>query len=134
MAAIAKVQLKYLDEDNKYRRNLSNQYKLGLEGVPNLRIIKESPYTCKSSKHLFQISLETTHPGNDRDNLIQYLHSNEIYPGVHYIDNTNYSMYANRSLPNSKKYSNSLLSLPLHLNLLEEDINRIVEKIRKYIL
>lgn len=134
MAAIAKVQLKYLDEDNRYRRKLSNQYMLGLDGVPNLIFIKESPYTLKSSKHLFQICLETSQPERDRDGLIENLHSNEIYPGVHYIDNTNYPMYANQSLPNSKRYSNSLLSLPLHLNLDEEDINRVIEKIRNYIL
>jgi dTDP-4-amino-4,6-dideoxygalactose transaminase len=124
VAAMGLVQLKYLEDDNKQRNFLANYY------IEHLKDIKVVPIAdgCCSSRHLFQISTE------DRDEKIEYLYSKGIYPGVHYIDNTNYPMYqfAKGTCPKAVYYSAHLISLPLHLALTTNDIEFIVSTMNSY--
>jgi dTDP-4-amino-4,6-dideoxygalactose transaminase len=79
----------------------------------------------KPSRHLFQIVVK------ERNKFMEMLNTNGIYPGVHYRDNTNYKMYSDfyGKCANSLIYSDSLISLPLHMNLSNDDIYYVVEKI-----
>ena len=122
VASIALVQLKYLDEDNLYRNHLADNYINLLQKIPNLKIVPIAP-DCVSSRHLFQVLVP------NRDNVIQALYDHQIYPGVHYLDNTDYPMYhyAKGTCPQAGYYSEHLLSLPLHLNLTETDQQQVVE-------
>ena len=81
---------------------------------------------CISSRHLYQIKVP------NRDKVMEYLNSNKIYPGVHYKDNTKYTMYtyANGSCPNAEKQSKQIISLPLHLFLSDEEISYIIMKVK----
>jgi dTDP-4-amino-4,6-dideoxygalactose transaminase len=121
MAAIGLVQLKYLDEDNEKRRSLSDIYDTIFENhnnhIKRVRFIEG----CQSSRHLYQIIVK------NRDELLSFLNENEIYPGVHYRDNTQYKMYKQEknTCINTEYYSNHLISLPLHLRLTEADIKHI---------
>ena len=128
MAAIGLVQLKYLDEDNDYRNYISSLYKKYLND--NIDTIKDNLYVEKSSKHLFQIKVHES----KRESLINKLYGEDIYPGVHYIDNTQYKMYnyAYGTCPNAHKLSNQLLTLPIHLDLVEDDIKRICKVINQH--
>jgi dTDP-4-amino-4,6-dideoxygalactose transaminase len=128
VASIALVQLKYLDEDNLYRNHLADNYIKLLQNNPNLKIVPIAP-DCVSSRHLFQVLVP------NRDNVIQTLYDHQIYPGVHYLDNTDYPMYhyAKGTCPNAGYYSNRLLSLPLHLNISETDQQQVVEVLLKAI-
>lgn len=126
MASIALVQLKYLEEDNQKRREIASEYEKLLQTEPKVRIIKTAP-GCTSSKHLFQICVDK------RDELISHFYKNDIYPGVHYIDNTLYPVYsyAKETCKNSIKMSESLISLPLHLKLTDEDVNKVVSVLKE---
>jgi dTDP-4-amino-4,6-dideoxygalactose transaminase len=126
IASIALVQLKYLDEDNRYRNHLANNYIKLLQNHPNLKIIPMAP-DCLSSRHLFQVLVA------DRDNVIQAMYVNQIYPGVHYMNNIDYPMYqyAKGTCPQAEYYSEHLLSLPLHLNITETNQQQIVEVLLK---
>jgi dTDP-4-amino-4,6-dideoxygalactose transaminase len=127
MAAIGLVQLKYLDRDNEYRRQLARWYGSALKGCHNIQIVPAAP-GCESSCHLFQILVER------RNQLILALNQNGVYPGVHYRDNTMYSMYryAAGSCPNAHGVSKRLLSLPLHLRMTENDVSRVSEVVIKH--
>ena len=120
MASIGLVQLKKLDEENDYRNFIASSYKKYLN--KNIQIIEDSFYTYKSSKHLFQILVK-----NNREKLINELYKNDIYPGVHYVDNTTYKMYkyAYGTCPKAHKYSNQLLTLPIHLGVTKKDIEKV---------
>jgi dTDP-4-amino-4,6-dideoxygalactose transaminase len=122
VASIALVQLKYLNEDNLYRNHLADNYTNLLQKIPNLKIVPIAP-DCVSSRHLFQVLVP------NRDNVIQALYDHQIYPGVHYLDNTDYPMYhyAKGTCPQAGYYSEHLLSLPLHLNISETDQKQVVE-------
>ena len=71
--------------------------------------------------------------GELRDKYIEEFNINGIYPGVHYIDNTNYTMfkYAQNDCPNARMFSNRLISLPLHLRLTDSDQNYIINTVKK---
>ena len=128
MASIGLVQLQYLDEDNNYRNYISSLYRKYLNS--DINIVEDNWYVLKSSKHLFQIRVNE----DVREKLINKLYGEDIYPGVHYVDNTTYKMYkyAYGTCPNSHKFSNQLLTLPIHLDLTEYDIKRISKIINKY--
>jgi dTDP-4-amino-4,6-dideoxygalactose transaminase len=120
-AAIALVQLKYLDENNKQRQARAKKYDELLENIVDVTRVRVAP-NCNSSRHLYQICVK------NRDKIMQFFYDNEIYPGVHYICNTEYPMYAyaKGTCPNAEKRSNELLSLPLHLNLSDDDCEKVV--------
>lgn len=133
MAAIGLVQLKYLEEDNKYRRQLAKWYDEYLskdESNKDESSIERIPIApgCESSRHLYIISV------NNRDRLISKLNENEIFPGVHYRDNTEYNIYdsVKGCCPNAKYMSERIISLPMHLRLKEEDIKYICKQIVDY--
>jgi dTDP-4-amino-4,6-dideoxygalactose transaminase len=116
------VQLKYLDQDNAYRRQLCEWYISNLRGSKDIQIVPVAP-GCEPSRHLFQVLVD------NRDELILALNENGVYPGVHYRDNTEYQMYryANGSCPHAQEVSRRILSLPLHLRLTRQDVDRVSE-------
>lgn len=126
MAAIGLVQLRYLDRDNEYRRQLASWYQEHLGHVEACEMVPVAT-GCESSRHLFQILID------NRDELIASLHAHEIYPGVHYRDNTDYRMYAHASgsCPKARTASSRLLSLPMHLGLTSGEVARIAAVVGK---
>lgn len=124
VASMAIVGLKYLEEDNKRRRELCNLYETAFEKA-GIKSVKVSPETKQCSRHLYQIVVP------NRNKIMEYLNTQGVYPGVHYRDNTNYSMYnyAYGTCPNSYNLSESIISLPLHMKLTEEDIKYVTEKV-----
>lgn len=129
MAGIGIAQLKYLDEDNEYRRTLAKEYDKLLSTNENVTII-DAPYKDECSYHIYEIAVR------DRDALIEALQRADIYPGVHYRDNTEYSMYSYDygKCPNAHKISQHIITLPLHLNLSLEDIRHIADVVNKITL
>lgn len=126
MASMALVGLKYLEEDNLRRRELCDLYDKGFKDTP-VNIVPISSETTIPSRHLYQIRIP------NRNGVMEYLNNNGVYPGVHYIDNTNYKMYhyAKGSCPESHSASDELISLPLHLFLTDEDIQNVIKLVLK---
>ena len=130
-AAIALVQIKYLDEDNKYRNYIASIYDELLKDIPQVKRVLVAE-DCQSSRHLYQIFVK------NRDEIMQHFYDNDIFPGVHYIDNTEFSMYsyAGGTCLNAAQRSNEIISLPLHLQLKKEDciqvVNVLTEGIAKF--
>lgn len=129
MASIGIVQLKHLDKDNAYRRQLAEWYTQGLKAYPDKIGLVTIPDGVEPSRHLFQIIVD------DREGLMATLNDVSIYPGVHYVDNTQYRMYAHAhgTCPKAAFYSERILSLPLHLRLTHDDVCFIIEQIVSFI-
>lgn len=126
MAGICLAQLKHLDNDNERRRLISDAYTQRLSQHPKIKLIK-TVENCQSSRHLFQIRV----PQNCRNELITHLNSRAIYPGVHYRSNTDYSIYeyGKGTCPNAELLASEIISLPLHLRLADEDVERVCSEI-----
>jgi len=129
MAAIALVSLKYLEQDNAFRRQVCSWYDMFLKDIPQIQRIPTSS-DCISSRHLYQIAV------NRRDELMLALNQANIFPGVHYRDNTLYHMYAyaQETCPRSLEASDRIISLPLHLRLTFNQIEYICENLKKIVI
>ncbi len=121
-AAVGLVQLRYVDVDNAYRRQIATWYDNFFRDTNKLNPVPVVE-DCESSRHLYQVLVP------NRDEAIIALNSKSIYPGVHYRDNTEYKAYgyARDSCPMAKRFSGSVLSLPLHLRLTNLDVERVAE-------
>jgi dTDP-4-amino-4,6-dideoxygalactose transaminase len=124
MASMGIVGLKYLEVDNKRRREICDIYDKAFDRA-GVKSIKVSPYTEVSSRHLYQIVVK------NRNNIMEYLNNQGVYPGVHYRDNTHYKMYNDQfgKCPVSQNITEELISLPLHMYLSDDDINYVIEKV-----
>jgi dTDP-4-amino-4,6-dideoxygalactose transaminase len=127
MAAIGLVQLRHLDRDTAYRRQLSFWYDTLFKDNSRIGTIPVAP-GCESARHLYQIHV------NNRDELMLALNESKIFPGVHYRDNRNYWMYREDrdSCPNTTMMAERILSLPLHMRLARRDIDVIAEHVLAY--
>lgn len=128
MAAIALVQLKYLDEENARRREIVKQYTEGFKDNKNIRIVPAN-YAEECSYHLFELAVP------DREALLNKLAEHEIYGGVHYRDNTEYSMYkyANGTCPVAHEVSQHLITMPLHMWLTDEEVSEIIKVVNQFV-
>lgn len=129
MASIGLVQLRYLERDNAYRRQLAGWYEERLSKYPDKIKLVTIEKGCESSRHLFQIMVE------NRDELMVYLNGMDIFPGVHYADNTNYRMYAyaQGTCPYAAYVSDHSISLPMHMSLTYNDVQFICDEIIKFV-
>jgi dTDP-4-amino-4,6-dideoxygalactose transaminase len=124
MAALALVALKYVDADNACRRQLAAWYDEGLAGAAAIETIPVAP-GCESSRHLYQVLVDR------RDEVMVGLNQRNIFPGVHYQDNSRYRMYADQPpCPRARRASERVISLPMHLRLERTDVQRICEALR----
>ncbi len=127
MAAIALVSLKYLDSDNAYRRQLAAWYDEGLAGAAGIQCVPVAP-GCESARHLYQVMVD------GRDDVMVALNASQIYPGVHYRDNAMYAMYADQPpCPRARRASDRVISLPMHIQLDREDVERVCETLRRVV-
>lgn len=128
MAAIGLVELKYLDETNEYRRELARCYDMMFKNEPKIQIIG-APHADECSYHIYEIAVD------NRDGLLEYLQENDIYPGVHYRDNTEYEMYSydNGKCPNAHRMSNRIITMPLHMYLTKDDVKMIANKVIEFV-
>lgn len=127
MAAIGLVQLKYLDRDNAYRRQLAQWYRAGLEDCGDQVKMVRIEKGCESACHLFQICVEK------RDELMVALNRAGIAPGVHYMSNTNYKMYqyAEGTCAYADYVSEHTVSLPMNMYITYDDVQKICGVIKK---
>ena len=121
MAAMALVQLRYLDRDNAHRRQLAMWYDELLADVSQVERIP-IPSDCESSRHLLQVMV------NNRDEVMTKMNARGIWPGMHYVANVDYPMYAyaRGTCPRAEQAASRLVSLPLHLRMGRTEVERVV--------
>lgn len=122
MAGIALAQLPYLDEENAYRRKLCKIYDEILSKNPKIQIVG-APYANECAYHIYELIVP------DREALLAELAKHDIYCGVHYRDNTEFSMYtyAHGSCPRAHEITQHNITLPLHMWLTEDDVRMIAK-------
>jgi len=128
MAAFGLVAIKYVDQDNAYRRQIAAWYDEILQDDPRIHRIPVTP-GCVSSRHLYQIEVE------QRDEVILALNQAKIYPGVHYRDNTQYRMYTygQGTCPRAHSASERIISLPIHMQLSYQQVQYIARTLKKVV-
>jgi dTDP-4-amino-4,6-dideoxygalactose transaminase len=63
----------------------------------------------------------------DRDDVLAAFYERGVFPGVHYRDNSEYAIYHPYAggTPRAAAASETLISLPLHLHLSDDDIDYV---------
>ena len=128
MASIALTQLKHLDRENEIRRKIAAWYDEAFSKNEKITLVR-IPRACESARWLYQIIIE------DRDGMMAHLKNAGIDCGVHYPVNTLYKMYQDQygRCPKAEWYSNHVLTLPLHVLLTDEEIDRIITNVVSYL-
>ncbi len=127
-AAIARIQLRKLDQNNEKRKHLTNIYRKEIRDS-NLLVLPTESQSAKHVYHLFVIQHE------NRDLLKKMLGDRNIQTGIHYpiachMQPAYTNMYGNLiKMPNAEKITKRVLSLPMHQNILEDDIHYVAETI-----
>ncbi len=122
-AALGIAHLPQLDGENKKRRELAAQYRESLAQVPGIRF-PAYQHDRESSYHLFTILAE------NRDALAEKLLAAGVTVSVHYARNDRFAIFRPAELPGAEEYCSRALSLPLHLDLTEEEIVYVCAVIR----
>ena len=131
-AAVLNVKLKKLDEYNKARQKVANFYSKNLKNEANLQV----PFLFENSTHVFHQYTIIVKNGT-RNQLKTELNKNDIPANIYYpLPLNEQEAFKNNSrivgdLKNTYKLCNSVLSLPMHTELDDEQLEYIISIIKK---
>jgi len=120
-AAIGLSQLKKLNHSNKIRRKIAKTYSKKINLKDKMKYDKDCSY------HLFWIRVK------NRNKFRRQMNSVGIETGIHYRPIHTFSMYKkNINLPITEKVGNEIVSIPIHPNLSENQVEKIISNINKF--
>lgn len=129
-AALLRVRLKYLDEDNAYRKRIVTEYRNNL--VQSSLILPDMPTDRESSWHLFVVA----HP--ERDRLQKFLTTRGISTVVHYpipphLQGAYRDLGITRgALPLTEQWHDRVLSLPLWPGMPQAMVEAVIHACREF--
>ncbi|OFY68995.1 MAG: transcriptional regulator [Bacteroidetes bacterium RBG_13_42_15] len=133
-AAILRVKLKYLADYNNARIKAAEFYDKAFSPYPQIKI----PYRAEYSSHIFHQYTLTLY-GLNRDGLRNYLKENQIpsmvyYPLPFHLQKAFLDMnWREGDFPVAEEISKSVLSLPMHTELDEEQLAFITHHVIHFI-
>ncbi|MBW8049393.1 MAG: DegT/DnrJ/EryC1/StrS family aminotransferase [Cytophagales bacterium] len=129
-AAILRIKLKHLDEYIEARQTAAKYYDAAFSEVSEIKV----PFRSSKSTHVFhQYTIQV--PEANRDAIRQILSSKNVpsmiyYPSpIHLQTAYKYLNYKKGDLPISESTSNRVLSLPMHTELDEEQLQYITDNV-----
>ncbi len=135
IAAFLYAQLENLDDIQKKRKYIWDYYFKNLKELSEKGLFKfqKLPDFATNNAHMFYILCRSP---EERDKLIIFLKSKEIYAVFHYLSLDKSPFYKdktdNHEMKNSDYYTDHLLRLPLYYELSDDDLNYVVENIKTY--
>jgi dTDP-4-amino-4,6-dideoxygalactose transaminase len=112
---------------NTYYQEFSSLEKQGKCYLPDL------PNYADHNGHMFYLVCNN---GFERNKLLSHLKRNDIQSTFHYLSlhKSDYfkDMYKGGSLPNSDRFTDCLLRLPLHLHLKSDNQKKVIDKLKSY--
>jgi dTDP-4-amino-4,6-dideoxygalactose transaminase len=134
-AAILRVKLRHFDTYLQARGQAAAYYDAAFSQIDALEV----PYRAAYSDHGFhQYTLKLVN-GADRDGLIEYLKENDIPANIYYPVPVHlqkgYAQYGWKEgdMPVTEELTAQVFSLPMHTELEKEQLDHIIEHVKKYI-
>lgn len=132
-AAILRVKLRYLDEYHRLRQKAAAFYDNALSTITGLQV----PVRSSFSTHIFhQYTIQV--PAGTRDELKQWLQEKQVpamiyYPVPLHLQRAYSDLgYRKGDMPVSEKLSETVLSLPMHTELDEEQLEYITGQVQAF--
>jgi|TARA_B110000495_G_C22984036_1_gene578797 perosamine synthetase len=120
-AAIGLVQLNKLRKLNKIRKSIAKKYS------EEIQLDAKMPYDNNCSYHLYWILVK------NRNELRQIMVNSGIETGIHYKPIHSFKYYKNgTSLPITEIIGKQIVTIPIHPNLKNNEINRIINLVNKF--
>ena len=114
-AAIVLEQLKKLNKMNSIRKQIAKKYFSELQNKVKM------PFDNNCSYHLYWICVK------NRDEFRENLYKNGIQTGTHYKPIHSFKLYANnKQLPYTEKIGREIVTLPIHPNLSNKQLEKII--------
>lgn len=129
--ALGLSQLKRIDEFKSRRREIINRYNDAFRDTPALTVPFEADY-ADSNFHLYVLLVDFESIGVSRAVFMQTLKRHGISTQVHYIPVHTQPYYRKKfdfswgDFPISEEYYNKTITLPLHPNLSDDDVQTII--------
>jgi len=130
LAALGRSQLRRFEKSQAHRRRLVERYRSNLADADLAFVPLE--HDERSADHLLVIDAGSA---DRRGDMIEALTSDGIGASVHFRPLHTFSWYADRpeligpgGLPVADKYDGRVMSLPLHVNMNCDDVDRVCEK------
>ncbi|MDP4274900.1 MAG: DegT/DnrJ/EryC1/StrS family aminotransferase [Bacteroidota bacterium] len=133
-AAILRVKLRHLDEYNQARQKVADFYDHAFAGLPELMVPQRNPH----STHIFNQYTLVLEDSSSRDHLKEFLNSKEIpsmiyYPVPLHLQNAfKYLGYGPGDFPDTERLCKSVISLPMHTELDEEQLDFITKSVLEF--
>ncbi len=137
IAAFLFAQLENLDDIQAKRKQIWDYYYKNLKDLRDAGFFEfaDIPEYATNNAHMFYVICRDL---NERNRLISYLKEHTIFAVFHYLS-LNESEYFKsksdgRTMPNSDRYTDTLLRLPMYYELSEDDLDYVIYHIRKFYL
>ena len=138
-AAIGIHQLKKLDRFIEIRKRIVEKYDNALKDIPEIIIPGRVNYECLHAWHLYIIKLRLEMLKISRNEFIDELKKENIGTGIHFTAvhlNPFYEKefgFKRGDFPNAEFASDRIISLPLYPLMKDEDVNYVIDKIKKIV-
>ena len=132
IAAFLYAQLEHLQEIQTKRKTIWNTYNTALQILQDQEKVR-LPYIpdyATNNGHMFYLVCRNL---EERSALIQHLRANDVHAVFHYLSLHTSPFYADkhdgRVLPQTDRYTNTLLRLPLFFELTDEQQSKVIDTI-----
>lgn len=128
-AAVLRVKLRYLDEDNAFRSRIALRY---VDRISNERVVLPSRDFCQNSvHHIFPVLCR------ERDDLQRYLADKGIQTLIHYPipphrQQCYKALLGHLSLPVTERIHREELSLPLNQTMTDGQVDKVIEALNDF--
>lgn len=135
VAAFLYAQLENLEMIQQQRRRIWDRYWSALAPLATAGLVKlpEVPPHATCNGHLFYL---LCHDLEERQQLISYLRTKDIYAAFHYVPLHSspfyHSRHGTRVLPNADYYGNTLVRLPLFYELTDNEQEKVICSVTEF--
>ena len=129
MASVGISQIKQIDKFIKNRQETCKKYNEAFKEIKGIKI----PQTNFENISPFIYTIRILN--GKREELIQHLQDKKIDVGIHFIPVHKHSYFKNRKIGDmeiTNRVVNEILTIPLHSNMKNEFIERIISEIKKF--
>jgi dTDP-4-amino-4,6-dideoxygalactose transaminase len=132
IAAFLYAQLENLDDIQTRRTQIWNTYRTRLEGASNKFTLPYLPSYASNNAHMFYLVCNSI---EDRTNLIARLKEKSVRAVYHYLSLHKSEYYQDKynggELPETDRYTDCLVRLPMFYELTDEEMDTIVTTLRE---
>ena len=133
LCALGISQLSKLPSFKERRRSVFSLYRELLAGIPQLTLPVEKEYV-NSNWHLYPLRVQA----NQRRELFEFLRESGFGVQVNYIPAYRHPVFSEykidkNNFPNSERFYSEEISLPMHIEISDEDVVNICQTITKFL-